>query len=74
MIQKTWNIYVEYFSPLRLVTKATLIRKLWQEEGGREQEKGKRGTLKSIKLNTQKETRLSHARGKTLAKLGASWA
>lgn len=30
--------------------------------------KGKEGTLKSIKLNIQKETRLSHAGGKTLAK------
>lgn len=30
--------------------------------------KGKEGTLRSINLNTQKETRLSHARGKTLAK------
>lgn len=30
--------------------------------------KEKEGTLKSIKLNIQKETRLSHAGGKTLAK------
>lgn len=30
--------------------------------------KGKEGTLKSTKLNIQKESRLSHAGGKTLAK------